>query len=760
MKSFIIDVEKFFEGHLLYTQEGDLQIESNGCTYNFNRDTDIRCLTNALCRALTMGTRELAFDVYFAFAEIFKIFDSSNDRVDILIETLMEYEENSGRLVERHRDHYVHSVYIFALGLVFFENNAKYRNAYMKFYGYTDVKEAKRNFLYDWGMCSLFHDIGYPFEMTHLQLTEYANKLKFECSDTSENGRISYQLKMCVNNPEAFGEITQNSSKIKSFVAPDGECNVNNILAYDIAYKLGLDYPSLKELVICRIKEPKHSIDHAYFGAVILFKTLLNNSSDSFLFTRHHIDICSAIYLHNSIYKYDIADKLKEDKKQYAPLKLMQHPLAFLLLLCDELQCWDRTAYGKTSKKEVLPFDFHLRVNDDSAVIKYRFSEEEVIKYEGALENKCYDSILHGSMAKKIAERVVDYTEIAYFKFLCEFKDKPQKPDVYLSASKYVSLYRFAIAINESYVENCEKYNVEGMKKNFLNLALEYKLSNIAQARSYAKKLDKIQCFFSDAEMDYERVEQFSDMELDLLAREEHIRWVQEKLEMGWMYGTEYQNRAERENKRIHKDIVPYDELIDTQKDKDIYPIKNMIKILNEFANGVHIYRLFKSKPHKKVAFTGHRTISNPEKIYQSIESELKRLKKLYQLEAVCMFAAGSDTLFAKAAIALGISIRAALPKPVHQYIAEDFSQKEKADTMALLAQTSRCDIYPRCKFTYQGASRHLLKGCDILLCVWDGVELPLEDHNKNKINQGGTYYNISCAKKNNVEVIAIDAEG
>src|SRR5690606_21709673 len=102
--------------------------------------------------------------------------------------------------------------------------------------------------------------------------------------------------------------------------------------------------------------------------------------------------------------------------------------------------------------------------------------------------------------------------------------------------------------------------------------------------------------------------ESFDEKELQLLAREEHIRWVREKLDMGWVYGTEYNNRVERENKRIHRDIIPYDAL--NSHLKDIQPIKNMIKILNEKANGVHNYRLLKTKQKKTIGFTGHRNIA------------------------------------------------------------------------------------------------------------------------------------------------------
>lgn len=758
MKTFINDVESFFDNDILHIAAGDALIESNGCSYNFNRTTDVRCFKAAISRALGVGTRELAFDVYFSFAEIFKIFDCSYDRIDVLLETLMEYEENSGRLVDRHRDHYMHSVYVFALGLVFYQNNKKYRNTYKSHYRYISEKEAKAAFLYDWGMCSLFHDIGYPFEMTHQQIIEYTDKLGFICLDDKEKDKTRrFRPDFGINNPEEFAEIVDNIEKVFAFLPPQGEKNINDILAYDIANKLNINYIFIKDLLANRIRKAKYRMDHAYFSAVILFKTLLHNSSESFRMTKHHIDICSAILLHNNLFKYEIREKLEEEGEKYKLLRMNQHPLAFLLMLCDELQCWDRTAYGKMSRTEVLPFDFILRVNDSSVGIKYRFCKEEVIEKENRKENRLYNSIVSGSFGKKITENILDYTEMAFFIFETEVKDKPKKPEVYLSASKYSSLFHFAMAINESYLKNCEDNNLEGMKRDFLDLTLEYKLSNIAQARSYAKKLDKINCFFSDVELDYERIECFGEEELQLLAREEHIRWVREKLNMGWSYGTEYENRIERESKRIHRDIIPYDALDNYQK--DIQPIKNMIKILNEKANGVHIYRLFKTKQNKTIGFTGHRNIANTSRVYWAILNELTELKRKFNLQAICMFAKGSDVLFAKAAYEIGIPVKAVIPKPLNKYIQEDFLLEERAGTMALLAQTTNCVTVMNNKSAYKDAGRQLIKESDILLCLWDGIKMPFKDTNENPINQGGTYYNICYAQNQKKDIIRIDTE-
>ena len=90
-----------------------------------------------------------------------------------MIELLSEFESNGSSLLMKHRDHYSHAVYVFALGLAIYETNENYRNAFQKFYDLSDDNEAAIAFLEYWGLSSLFHDIGYPFELPFEQVMAY-----------------------------------------------------------------------------------------------------------------------------------------------------------------------------------------------------------------------------------------------------------------------------------------------------------------------------------------------------------------------------------------------------------------------------------------------------------------------------------------------------------------------------------------------------------------------------------------------------------
>ena len=99
--------------------------------------------------------------------------------------------------------------------------------------------------------------------------------------------------------------------------------------------------------------------------------------------TAMHVDALSAIMLHNSLYKFAIAFyKDKNPEKRKPPLRMELHPLAWLLMLCDELQCWDRTAYGRNSRRELHPLaaSFDFTGQAIKAVYFYDIAEQKKIE--------------------------------------------------------------------------------------------------------------------------------------------------------------------------------------------------------------------------------------------------------------------------------------------------------------------------------------------------------------------------------------------
>ena len=137
-----------------------------------------------------------AYDVYQTFFMIYQITSEDKSEKNVqksvinepntlldLVKIMKKYEENTGDLIEKQRDHFIHSVNVFLLGLAIYSQNKNYRDAfeayvisspYKKYYR-LDGRMSHEEFLYRWGVAALFHDIGYPVEIIGKQLKKFMN---------------------------------------------------------------------------------------------------------------------------------------------------------------------------------------------------------------------------------------------------------------------------------------------------------------------------------------------------------------------------------------------------------------------------------------------------------------------------------------------------------------------------------------------------------------------------------------------------------
>ena len=635
--SFIRDCEglRFDKSRATSLSSGGLDfdgasLKANQIPFNMEKDIDRLCLENAVDRFLKSGKKEDAFDVYFCYLEMF-VGDYRKTRR--MIELLSEYEANGSGLLMKHRDHYSHSVYVFILGMAIYQSNEIFRNTYRKYYGIDDEKDAAAHYLQYWGLSSLFHDIGYPFELPFEQVCSY-----FEV----EGDRRETRPFVAYHDLERFiaidGKVRDALSKLYSGRNFD---TINDVFAYILHEKMGEAYGFSEEQMRTFLAEKptqpnkfNHFLDHAYFSATILFRKLFEEMDLEI--RAEHLDALTAILMHNSLYKFCIAHYKSEGNK---PFRAELHPLAYMLMLCDELQCWDRTAYGRNSKKELHPMGctFDFSGNDIKAI--YLFDEREMAKinhfkdeYIEWLQNpgkekspglKAYSGMYirkNGvSGFQEDIERIVDLTEIHLYveTGLAEHIHSGNRS--YLSDSNFINLYNFAIILNgrwgndgwkraklagqeEQYLSDSKV--VDEFTESFRNLSLEYKLSNINQAKAFAKYMNMIGCFYHDKEVDFEQVKEFTDEELVKIGKAEHHRWLQEHYDMGWTYGTP--EKAKRDFERKHMDMMPgfsgftvsdeaaeqnYERLDKATQDKDKDPMECMLVMLKMFG-GLRIYRL------------------------------------------------------------------------------------------------------------------------------------------------------------------------
>ena len=439
------------------------------------------------------------------------------------------------------------------------------------------------------------------------------------------------------------------------------------------------------------------------------------------------LDVLTAILLHNNFNKYDIANAHR--------ITLKEHPLAYLLILCDELQSWDRRAYGKNSKRKPIAWDIELDIAENTIKAAYYFENR----------NENFENIVNGKFVSDIHKFIDSNLSLNVF---ADEKSKDKKIQLYASDDNFINLCDFAKAIHASYDEHCDRNSIAHINTNFANLPLEFKVSNIEQAKSYAYKLELINCFYSSKDLDYPVIEDFNTNtigEIDsdniaFLCREEHVRWVREKLSLGWKYGIEYDSTEERNAKKIHKDIVPYELLSEKEQSKDRLMINNIIPLLKQLGNGIKIYQYRSGRKQDLViAGTGHRYFNDDrERLKKEVKEILKKYSRDYRVIVRTCYAAGADLLIAECACELGLTTKAVIPMAYEEYIADvindaninsrTLSEDEIMKMRTLLAQTVVCKVIPDLKYTYYEANKYLISKCDKVIALWDRNVLPLED--------------------------------
>jgi uncharacterized membrane protein len=96
--------------------------------------------------------------------------------------------------------------------------------------------------------------------------------------------------------------------------------------------------------------------------------------------------------------------------------------------------------------------------------------------------------------------------------------------------------------------------------------------SNRAQARQIGEKLAVIGCLMIPA-FDPALTFEFADEEVQLLARLEHERWVAEQMARARLHGSGSQERS-------HPDLVPWDELSDEERAKNVQAVRGIPDLL------------------------------------------------------------------------------------------------------------------------------------------------------------------------------------
>ncbi len=154
------------------------------------------------------------------------------------------------------------------------------------------------------------------------------------------------------------------------------------------------------------------------------------------------------------------------------------------------------------------------------------------------------------------------------------------------------------------------------------------------------------------------------------------------------------------------------------------------------------------------VGFTGHRQLGDQVRIERALVEILTDLRREPKVEwlALSSIAAGSDMLFARTALRLGLGWEAVLPMAPAEF-QRDFSDDEWRLVEGLLADAEQVRVIgerPHRDDAYLDCGMETVNHCDLLLAVWDGEPAR---------GRGGTAEIIAYAREMSRPLIIVDAQ-
>ena len=544
-------------------------------------------IQQAILAFLDNETKDTAFDVYTAFFDIYRVVleGQSNPFIDLL-DVLKNYEENAAVLTNKQRDHYVHSVNVFILGLCIYAGNARYRAAFDQTvmdkaaYPYSyDTKNEE--FFYRWGLASLFHDVGYPVEIVGKQVNEF---IDFTTRVVKGEKKVNVELTF-----ERFGEFNQipeilpkreftqcYDAYYEDSVYIDMLKPVD-LLAHKLHTALGADLKTAKFALddFVNVMARFGFIDHGYFSAIIVLKwygyLIQSARYKPEYFFWPVLDSASAILLHNC-YK----NMMRKKPFSLGPLAPETHPVAYLLILCDELQEWNRTAYGKLDKLRTLAAEAKITVTDEKLAVTYT-------SYNASLPSN------FSREKKKLLYYILDLARVFdSVSIHCRVAKKPVLPERsagIVARPKLSDLEKLAKAIHALYNEDkLNKHPGQPLKyPDFDSLPDTLKYSNLRQAMDIPNKLHSMGYTMRPIGSPGTPVTAIPEKYVEHLAELEHEAWMAERRATGWVQG----DTVDAE-KKITKYLIPYRALKGEIKDLDRMPVRNIPRLLGDIGMAVY----------------------------------------------------------------------------------------------------------------------------------------------------------------------------
>lgn len=559
MSNCLTYVNRFFDSLEMYEDV------ARGHSYkSYNREAVRAFLENE--------TKENAYEVYRTFFDSYRIAieGDSNPFLDI-VDILHSYEQTAATLIDKQRDHFIHSVNVFVTGLCVFAQSAEYRDAFNSAVPekeYADAyKTENEEFYYRWGIASLLHDIGYPVEIVGNQINKFVKFVtEADGSDKKVRAKISYENFEEINS---IREIKDRAKFAKKYCMAYGigdytdVLNPHALMADRIHTTLNADRDEVRNFLDGYVRKMAESgfIDHGYYSAMIVLKwygfLIQQCSYNPVYFYFPVLDSATAILLHN-IFR----NVLQKPPFCLAAMNAGDNPIAFLLILCDELQEWNREAKGIITRTFTLSETVNLEIRDGY------FSATYITRKGYLPENFCAEK-------KELIESMLNVGDLFPLGFSIDNESleslAPMKEGFHGMVPRPLmeNAELLAIAIHNKYNEKRLRENPGIEVTEFSKLSDDLKYSNLRQARGIYEKLESVGlCLRRKGEKG--ELSKIPEDYIEALAEYEHDAWVNERIAQGWTLG-------EKDiEKKTTPYLVPYSELSEEIKDYDRDAVRNI----------------------------------------------------------------------------------------------------------------------------------------------------------------------------------------
>lgn len=540
---------------------------------------------------ISKGTKDTAFEVYQTFLDSYQIVseETNNPFVDLL-DTLRKYEENASVLTDKQRDHYIHSVNVFLLGLAIYAKNPSYQEIFTKYCFEEEMLSClftarNEEFFYRWGIASLFHDVGYPAEISVNQAGKFFNLITSVGADRQLKVQLAVDDFKQLNSIPELPETDFTRSYTEKYLL-EGKLNLlkpTDILAHKLHLSFDLPLQDIQHALDSYMDDCSSLgfVDHGFYSSLIVLRwygyLLQAAKKNPETFYYQIADCASAILLHNYYKNF-----MRENKRfNHGPLNAVEHPLAWMLILCDELQEWNREAYGILDKQRILAADVSLFISENRMSVTYIAAHGQM---KADFEREKEEDL----------KSLLRFEEIFNqgFSIGCETMDTLgvlatviREESKLLPRPLMANLEKLAIGIHD-------QYNHEQLLRNpdkeleyprFSDLPESLKYSNLRQARDMVKKLKLINCDIRPVGSPGAAIISFSANEVEMLAKYEHDLWMEERINSGWTYG-EVKDVVNKKSPYL----LPYDELSDDIKQLDRDTIINIPVLLKSIDMAVY----------------------------------------------------------------------------------------------------------------------------------------------------------------------------